>query len=96
MIKETIDLLGLQAEDKITGTTGIIDSVCFDLYGCVNASLTPRTNKDGELPSARWFDVARLKVTKGKRVMAVPTFSKVDKPSTYDKGPATKAPPKQG
>jgi hypothetical protein len=28
-----IELLGLKAKDRITGFSGVIDSVCFDLFG---------------------------------------------------------------
>lgn len=30
-----IDLLGLKAEDKVTGFKGVITTLSFDLYGCV-------------------------------------------------------------
>ena len=70
-----IDLLGLKAEDLVTGYSGVISSVCFDLYGCVQGALTPPINEKGELKDGRWFDVARLKITDNEPVMKRPDFS---------------------
>lgn len=87
-MKEHLDLLGYSAKDRITGFEGVVDSVCFDLYGCVQASLIPEHDKkDKEPKSGRWFDVSRLKVTDKKRVMEPVT----PQPPT---GPADKAPPR--
>lgn len=94
MIQNTIQLLGLTAKDKITGIEGVIDSVCFDLYGCVQVSIAPKAKPDGDIPSGRWFDVSRVDTT-DQRVMPVPGFrAKDDRPENYDKGPAHKAPPR--
>ena len=91
MINQTIQLIGFRAKDKISGLEGVIDSVCFDLYGCVQASLAPAA-KDGECPPGRWFDVQRLQVS-NDRVMDVPDFESRGKTlETYDHGPAMKAP----
>jgi hypothetical protein len=93
MIKLTIDLLGYRAKDKITGLEGVISSVCFDLYGCVQAAISPPA-KDGSIPDGRWFDVQRLEVS-GDRVMSPPDFDAKDiSPAKYDSGPAEKAPPR--
>lgn len=67
-----IELLGCKAEDKVTGFKGTIDSICFDLYGCVQASLKPSIDSEGRIPDGYWVDITRLKV--GKRVMAVPNY----------------------
>lgn len=68
------ELLGKPAKDKVTGFSGVITSVCFDLYGCIQAVITPSTNKTGEIQDGNWFDVARIEVTKNKSVMPVPDF----------------------
>lgn len=68
-------LLGFKAEDKITGMTGVIDSLAFDLYGCVQASLRPHIDKDGKLPDGHWFDVERLTLKSKEPVMAPPNFT---------------------
>lgn len=85
------DLLGKKATDRVTGFSGVIESVCFDLYGCVQAILRAKADKDGKLENAHWFDVSRLKVEKTARVMPVPDFgeNKVMKTAT-PKGPAQK------
>jgi len=69
-----IELLGLKAKDRITGFSGVIDSVCFDLYGCVQVSLKPPIDDKGEIPNGYWVDVTRLKVSSSKRVMDLPDF----------------------
>lgn len=94
MIEKTIALLGLRGTDKITGLTGVIDSVCFDLYGCVQVSLAAAAKPDGEVPSGRWFDVQRITVI-DDRVMQTPDFqARASDPASYDHGPACKAPPR--
>jgi len=74
-MKRYIDLLGRTAVDKITGFRGIITSLSFDLYGCIQAVITPGL-KDGDIQTGHWFDVSRLKVS-NTRIM---------KPSDFDSG----------
>lgn len=69
-----IELLGYKAKDKVTGFSGVIDSVCFDAYGCIQISLKPPMNKDGEIPQGYWFDVTRLEIDTKKRVVEMPNF----------------------
>lgn len=73
-VKKHISLLGLEAQDLVTGFKGIITSISFDLYGCVQAVINRGLNKDGELSSGHWFDVNRLKILKDTPVMDVPNF----------------------
>lgn len=89
MIKETVDLLGHRATDKVTNATGVITSVCFDLYGCVQAAINPPMKDDGSVPEGRWFDVNRL-VVSYEAVMPVPDFDAIAAPGDYNKGPAEK------
>ena len=72
--RKHIDLLGFNAEDKITGFKGVIDSVCFDLYGCIQVSLKPPIDKEGRIPETYWFDVTRVKINTGKRIVEMPNF----------------------
>ena len=72
--KKHIELLGYKAKDKITGFEGVIDSICFDLYGCVQAALKPKVKKDGEVPSGNWFDVTRLEIDQKSRIVDMPNF----------------------
>lgn len=90
MIDETIDLLGHKATDKVSGFTGTITSVCFDLYGCVQAIISPPMGSDGKIEDSRWFDVQRLDVT-NEVVMPVPDFrATASQPAQYNKGGAAK------
>lgn len=90
MIKETVDLLGRNAVDKVTGFDGVITSVCFDLYGCVQVVITPPVTPGGDLKSGNWFDVGRVTVS-DEAVMPVPTFAAYgDNTANYDKGCADK------
>lgn len=74
LIKKHLDLLGCPVVDKVTGFKGVVDSVSFDLYGCVQASLMPPVDKKGELSKSYWFDVNRLEIKSTKLVMEVPDF----------------------
>ena len=69
-------MLGKPAKDKVTGFTGVISSVSFDLYGCVQAVVTPPIDKDGKTQSGSWFDVTRLELLGDTPVMSPPDFSK--------------------
>jgi len=75
-VNKQLALLGLKAEDKVTGFKGVIDSVCFDLYGCVQAALTPAVDSKGELKGGKWFDVTRLVIRDHEPVMDLPDFDK--------------------
>ena len=86
-VEEHLDLLGTQMKDRVTGYKGMVDSVCFDAYGCVQATLRPRVDKDGKIPDGTWFDVKRLEPA-GKRLMDVPPF--VTTPPGREAGPASK------
>ena len=81
--QDQIDLLGYRAKDKITGFSGVVSSVCFDLYGCIQVALSPPANDKGEIPEGRWFDVARIEISH-ERVMSPPSRW------ATDKGPAEK------
>ena len=44
-LKKHVELLGHRAVDKITGFKGVIDSISFDLYGCIQACVRPAIDK---------------------------------------------------
>lgn len=71
-----IDKLGHTATDAVTGFTGVITSVSFDLYGCVQAVVTPKVDEKGETPQGKWFDIVRLKLKAKKKVLPTPDFAK--------------------
>ena len=76
---ECIDLLGRTVKDKITGGKGVVISVVFDLYGCIQVLATPgKLNNDGTLLphiGGGWIDLMRVTVVKGKRKMDRPYFN---------------------
>jgi hypothetical protein len=67
-------LLGLKVKDRVTGFSGVVSSISFDLYGCIQAVVTPEADGKGKIPDCRWFDVTRLKKTGKKPVMKLPNF----------------------
>jgi len=72
-IKKHLGMLGLRVGDKVTGLTGVVTSISFDLYGCVQAIVNPGL-VEGKLADSVWFDVARLKVLDPTPVMDLPDF----------------------
>lgn len=72
-IASHLKLLGVPVRDRVTGFTGVVSSVSFDLYGCVQAVIQPPVDAMGVIPNGLWFDVSRLEII-GDRIMAVPSF----------------------
>ncbi len=81
-----VALLGKTAKDRVTGFQGVVITVAFDLFGCVQAVLRPAADKDGKLNDAHYFDVNRLEIVDEKRVMPVPAFAA--QPAEHKHGPA--------
>lgn len=73
-VRKHIELLGMRVEDRVTGFKGVIASISFDLYGCVQAIVNPGIDKEGKPRDSQWFDVNRLKVTNKSPVMERPNF----------------------
>lgn len=69
------DLLGYEVKDAVTGYTGVVTSLSFDLYGCIQGVVTPPMDKDKKIDNGNWFDVTRLVVLSKKPVMPLPNFS---------------------
>jgi len=76
IMKQHFDLLGKPAKDLVTGFSGVVTSLSFDLYGCIQVVITPESDKKEGIKDGHWFDVARIKVTKDSPVMNVPDFEK--------------------
>lgn len=87
-MQQYMDMMGMRVKDKVTGFTGVVQSVNFDLYGCVQFSVVPPVNEKGERVEGAWFDSNRVVVTDKERVMPVPTFAVI--PAQHDKGPSSK------
>lgn len=91
-LKKHLDLLGLRVEDRVTGFKGVVATVGFDLYGCIQAIVNPGIGKDGKLQESQWFDVNRLRVTSNEQVMARPEFEWTPQViAEAGKGPAERA-----
>ena len=86
LLNEYIDNLGKEAKDKVTGYRGILTSISFDLFGCVQYSITPFADeKDKEIKFGHWFDISRVHIFKKKKVMETPNYFKgyVEKDSKH-------------
>ena len=73
-IKKHMELLGMKVEDKVTGFKGVVTSLSFDLYGCIQTVVQPPAGESGKQEASHWFDVTRLTVTGEKPVMDLPDF----------------------
>lgn len=73
-IKKHIELLGFKVQCRVTGFKGVVASISFDLYGCVQAIVNPGTDSSGKIGESQWLDVNRLKVISKKPVMERPNF----------------------
>jgi hypothetical protein len=73
IVKASLELLGLRGKDKVTGFDGVVGSVCFDAYGCVQVLITPPA-KEGKIGESYWFDVKRVEVDTKDRVLPAPAF----------------------
>lgn len=88
-VQKHLALLGLPVKDRVTGLTGVVTSVSFDLYGCIQAVVHPGLDKDGKPAEQTWFDVARLEPQSATPVMAQPDYE-VGAIAEGRKGPAEK------
>jgi len=73
-MQEHLKLLGFKVRDIVSGMEGVVTSISFDLYGCVQAVVNAGLDKDGQPVDGRWFDTKRLIPISKKPVMIVPTF----------------------
>ena len=90
---KVIDLMGYTFKDKITGFVGVVTSVAFDLYGCVQASIHKGLDKDGNFSDQYWLDINRLDKMDVPRAMTPPAYVEMT-PSQHDSGPAPKPAPR--
>lgn len=83
-IEDLLQLLGTKQRDRVTGFAGMVSSLSFDAYGCVQVILTPKVGDDGKLRDVTWFDVNRLEpgvapseliIGSAERVMPAPDFA---------------------
>ena len=86
-MKDYMALLGHKVKDKVTGFVGVVTSVSFDLYGCVQCIVQPGAGKEGKMEDSRWFDFKRLVKTSQARTMTPMLF---DPQIAEERGPAEK------
>lgn len=88
-LNKHLSLLGLHVEDRVTGFKGVVASVGFDLYGCIQAVVNPGIDANGKPQESLWFDVGRLVITNNIPVMPRPEFEWTPQAvAAGDKGPA--------
>ena len=73
-VREHLGLLGLRVRDRVTGFTGVVVTVGFDLYGCIQTVVNPSVGADGKPGESMWFDVGRLEVLHQTPVIEPPDY----------------------
>lgn len=73
-VQAHFQLLGLKVRDRVTGFSGVVSSLAFDLYGCIQAIIHPGIQADGKMGDQCWFDINRLEVLSNEPVMQRPNF----------------------
>jgi len=87
-IKKHFDLLGYEVKDKVSDFKGVVVSVSFDLYGCIQALVRPITlDNNNKIQSGSWLDISRLSVLTKKPLMKTPNFG-LKNIINGEKGPA--------
>ncbi len=90
LVQSHLAKLGFKVRDRVTGIEGIVTSVGFDLYGCVQVIINPGIDKDGKIRDGLWLDIARLEILSKKPVMQPPDFVTDGPVAEGLKGPAEK------
>jgi hypothetical protein len=76
-MKEYLKFLGLKVEDKVTKFKGVVISVSFDLFGCIQVLVEPGLDEKGNFGNDRvWLDINRLKIINKKPMMPIPDYTK--------------------
>ena len=71
-MQEYMKLLGFLVKDKVTSKEGVVTSISFDLYGCIQAIVQPLDGSE-----SKWFDLKRLVQVGEAPVMELPDFVNV-------------------
>ena len=87
------EILGLKGKDKITGLEGVLTSVSFDLYGCIQVVLHPGLDDKGKFHDSTWFDINRIELLPDSRVMKPPVIKPNESVFDHDSGAAEKPVP---
>jgi hypothetical protein len=95
-VKTYMSVLGFKMTDKVTEFSGVAESVCFDLYGCVQVAIRPvKLTDKGDVQDSRWFDFSRLRLDHDRARVMEPTAAWFDdhrnnQDRNDPKGPAEK------
>ena len=73
-IKAHLKMLGHKCKDKITGFSGVVTAVNYDVNGCIQALINPGVDKEGKLRDCHWFDVTRIEITSKDPVIKQPNY----------------------
>ena len=76
-MQQYMKCLGETVRDKLTDIEGTVTSISFDLYGCVQAIIKQRIDKDGKVPDTKWHDIKRLDIIPGGHIMPVPNYGEM-------------------
>ena len=91
VVEKSIDYLGKKVKDRIRGTKGVITSVCFDLYGCVQVVIDlQKVDKEGKRVDSGWIDINRIEIISHRRIMGAPDFDRKYAAVSEVGGPAEK------
>jgi len=63
-----------KGRDKITGVEGVVTSIAFDLFGCIQIVLTLPATKEGKSGDSYLMDIARIEIVDHQRAMELPPF----------------------
>lgn len=91
-IEAALATLGKSGRDRVTGQPGVITSVSFDLYGCVQVILNPGVGPDGKIIDSSWYDLVRIEIDEKKPPVLANPFLAAAAP---EKGPESKPAPRQ-
>ena len=70
-----MELLGLEVEDKVTKVSGIVTSISYDLYGCIQAIITPDVETKNRDSVNGWYDIKRLNILSEVPIMDLPNWN---------------------
>lgn len=77
-MEKHLELLGYKVRDVVSGFEGIVTSISFDLFGCVQAVVRPELDKKKRtdiIPEGLYLDIKRLKRISQRPVMTQPNFA---------------------
>lgn len=80
--------MGYKVKDVVTQIEGIVTSISFDLYGCIQAVVNRGIDENNNILDSSWYDINRLIVISDNPVMDSPHFK--NKKTIIDKGPSNK------